>query len=1161
MVILQAVLDQLEKAKVFQPLGDRRSPLVVADSGFAPALVSLARTLPNSARLCVVVPTDAGANALRDDLLPFQDVVSSSVLGGWDTFAFERVSPRIETMGTRLRGLWLLANRDAMAERREILLLSSRALAQRFNPEWLAYEPIAIATGQTLDLDRLVAKLVKFGYRREYQVESIGEFAVRGSILDLFPSDRNSAVRIDLFGDEVDRLMEFSLSDQRSSDRIESLTIHPAREFRATSAERSHAAGLHSEIPNLEAVFFKISEGEFFEGMESWAPFFPDVSASITSLLRPDDILMMSEPARVTERIGALIEEEEALLKTLGPTWGIDPSDFEPISLFLKPDELLKDLSCDMISRSPLAGGPSEVRLDIDRISLIDRREESIVAAIRADQRSNLTVLVSADSISMANRIIGSLKDAGVAAMAIKDRTQFDSFLAMAQSRRPVGCFISSLEVGFSSSSARLSLYAPFDLTGRRQKKNTQLQSGRAVAALFENLAPGGYVVHDFHGVGRYLQMVRREVAGVERDYLEIEYRDKSKLFLPTDQMGVITPYSGGEKPALSKLGGHEWQKTKAKVKKTVERIAQELVLLYQKRLSARGIPHLEDTPWQSEMEDLFPYSLTKDQVRAISEVKSDMESDRPMDRLICGDVGFGKTEVAIRAAFKAVQSGRQVAILVPTTLLAHQHHLTFSERFAQFPIRVEVVSRFLGAGEVKEVLSGVANGSVDVVIGTHRLLSKDVKFARLGLLVVDEEQRFGVNHKEAVKRLALDVDILTLTATPIPRTLEMSLTGLRDLSLLSTPPGSRQPILTYVGGYDEAAVTEALRRELLREGQVFFVHNRVMDIETVATRLRALVPEARIAVAHGQMEESELERVVDEFWEGRFDVLVCTTIIESGIDMPSVNTLVVDRAEFLGLGQLHQLRGRVGRGATKGYAYLFHSPDTRLTEEAYERLKTIGEAVELGAGFRIAMRDLEIRGAGNLLGQNQSGHIAAVGYDLYVKMVKDAIAYLNGEQVKVAIEVRVDLPVTATIPQSYIAREDLRLEIYKELADCDDDEAIAELLVGLGDRFGPVPFETLELATVTKIRNRAARLKATEVRSQFLGNGPRRRVRLIVTGMYPPASVMVNFQRRFKKVHFHDFSQTLTLETNGPGSPTELALDVLDLVIARANPNSVDAG
>ena len=584
------------------------------------------------------------------------------------------------------------------------------------------------------------------------------------------------------------------------------------------------------------------------------------------------------------------------------------------------------------------------------------------------------------------------------------------------------------------------------------------------------------------HGVGKYEGMVKRSIGGVERDYLLLAYKGGDRLYVPSDQIDTIRQYVGGETPVLHRLGGADFAKSKSRVKSAVREIAQELVVLYQKRVTAHGHAFSPDTPWQHAMEDAFPFVETPDQRKAIDEIKADMEREYPMDRLVCGDVGFGKTEVAVRAAFKAIQDGKQVAVLVPTTLLASQHGNTFAERFAGYPIRVETLSRFLTQGEANKVVAGLENGEVDCVIGTHRLLASGVKFKNLGLLVVDEEQRFGVHHKEAMKHLKTNVDVLTLSATPIPRTLEMSLVGIRDLSLLQTPPADRQPILTFVGEYDERVAVEAIRRELLREGQVFWVHNRVQSIEECASRLRELVPEARIAVAHGQMDEGTLEQIVVDFWDGNYDVLVCTTIIESGIDMPTVNTLVVERADLLGLGQMHQLRGRVGRSGQRAYAYLFHPRDKALTEDAYERLRTIGESTDLGSGFKIAMRDLEIRGAGNLLGEAQSGHIAAVGYDLYCQMVTEAVGEMKGEPIEQPSEIKIDVPTDAFLPTDYVPKEALRLEAYRRLATVTTNAEVDDILKEWLDRYGPVPLPAQMLLAVGRLRAECHRIGLREV-------------------------------------------------------------------------------
>ncbi len=576
--------------------------------------------------------------------------------------------------------------------------------------------------------------------------------------------------------------------------------------------------------------------------------------------------------------------------------------------------------------------------------------------------------------------------------------------------------------------------------------------------------------------------MVHRAVAGSERDYLVLEYAQGDRLFVPTDQVGMVSAYQGGEQPRLHRLGGTDWARTTARVKRAVRDMAGELVRLYSVRMSVPGHAFAPDTPWQRELEDAFPFEETRDQLAAIVEVKRDMESPRPMDRLLCGDVGYGKTEVAVRAAFKAVMDGRQVAVLVPTTLLAEQHLVTFSERFAPFPVKVAMLSRFLSRAEQRRVVEEVAAGRVDVVIGTHRLLSSDVRFSRLGLVIVDEEQRFGVAHKEQLKRLRASVDVLTMTATPIPRTLEMALTGIRDMSVVDTPPEDRQPVLTYVGPYEEGMAVGAVRRELLREGQVFWVHDRVATIDRAAARLRAALPEARIAVAHGRMEERDLERVMMRFWDREADVLVCTTIIESGLDVPSANTLVVDRADRLGLSQLYQLRGRVGRSAERAFAYFFFPPVAHLTPEAHERLTTIARHTQLGSGFKIALRDLEIRGAGNLLGAEQHGHIAAVGFETYARLLRESVAELTGRPLPEEREVKIDLPVRAFVPIGWLAQEALRLELYRRVATAPDHGALDRVRAEAEDRYGRLPPEVETLLAVASLRITCARLGVEEV-------------------------------------------------------------------------------
>ncbi|HQZ15127.1 MAG TPA: transcription-repair coupling factor, partial [Acidimicrobiia bacterium] len=610
---------------------------------------------------------------------------------------------------------------------------------------------------------------------------------------------------------------------------------------------------------------------------------------------------------------------------------------------------------------------------------------EELARRLKAHSTKDMLTILVSDSIAGAERMASQLGDQGL------ELVYADVIPSLSNQSSQVFSTVADIEHGVVCSTLGVSIITDHELSGHRHVRRNSRGSRRSVEA-YDDLSTGDYVVHHHHGVGVFEGLETKTMVGVTREYLILSFKGSDKLFVPSDQVGLVRKYIGSDKPALNRLGGADFEKARSSVRSQVNLVAQELIVLYRKRINAKGFAFSPDTAWQLEMEDLFPFELTKDQKNTVEDVKRDMELDHPMDRLVCGDVGFGKTEVALRAAFKATQDSKQVAVLVPTTLLATQHGHTFEQRFSSFGLRVEVLSRFKTVKEQIKIIDGIKDGSVDVIIGTHRLLSQDVSFKNLGLLIVDEEQRFGVNHKESIKKMSVNVDILTLTATPIPRTLEMSLTGIRDMSMITTPPADRQPILTYVHEYDERAVAEAIRRELLREGQVFFIHNRVKDLEHVADSIRDLVPEAKVVTAHGQMSENKLETVVNDFYDHKYDVLIATTIVESGLDLPAVNTLIVDRADALGLAQLYQLRGRVGRRGQRAYAYLFSPKNRALSHEAYERLKTIGEFTELGSGFKIAMRDLEIRGAGSLLGDVQSGHIAAVGFDMYCEMVTQAI-------------------------------------------------------------------------------------------------------------------------------------------------------------------------
>jgi transcription-repair coupling factor (superfamily II helicase) len=1047
-------------------LGEPDARLAIVEVARSISIAALSH-LSSASPLVVACPTGSMAGQLADDLAQYVGRDDVVLYPAWETLPFERVSPAVETMGRRLELLWRL--RDPARSPR-IVVAGVRALLQRLGPGATSVEPIVIRPNDVVDPDDLAARLVEFGYRREELVEHRGEFARRGAIVDVYPSTADAPIRIDLWGDEVDRLTTFAVNDQRSVADLTEALVFPARELVPDDAVRRRAAELVGAEPWGREHWERLAEGAHFDGMESWVPWLADSNTLLTDVLPARAKVVLVEPRRMRDRAADLLAEEADLARALASTWARDPSKEFP-RLHADADSLLAGSravwtidSSPESPTTPLVEATGWGPIGGDGSGLSDRLVDLIGKGHR--------VVVAADGPGSATRLREILLERGLD-FPIRDTA----------SDRPGGSIVvAPLHRGCALPSAKVSIVAEADLTGRRRAHRAARPRRRDGTSTFEDLKPGNYVVHHTHGVGKYEGMVKRTIGGVERDYLLVAYKGGDKLYVPSDQIDTLRQYVGGEAPSLHRLGGGDFAKSKSRVRSAVREIAQELVVLYQKRVNATGHAFGEDTPWQHEMEDAFPYVETPDQRTALTDIKADMERPYPMDRLLCGDVGFGKTEVAVRAAFKAIQDGKQVAVLAPTTLLATQHGNTFADRFAGYPIRVEVLSRFLTAGEAKRVIAGLRSGEVDCVIGTHRLLANDIGFKDLGLLVVDEEQRFGVQHKEQIKQLRTNVDVLTLSATPIPRTLEMSLVGIRDLSLLQTPPADRQPILTYVGEYDERVAIEAIRRELLREGQVFWVHNRVQSIETAAARLRQLVPEARIAVAHGQMDEGSLEQVVVDFWEGNFDVLVCTTIIESGIDMPTVNTLVVERADLLGLGQLHQLRGRVGRSGSRAYAYLFHPKDRVLSEEAYERLKTIGEATELGSGFKIAMRDLEIRGAGNLLGESQSGHIAAVGYDLYCQMVTEAVAEMKGEPVAAPSELKLDVPSDAHLPTDYVTKEELRLEAYRRLADVTTGAQVDDIRTEWEDRYGPLPAPAEALLTVARLRAECHRLGVTDL-------------------------------------------------------------------------------
>jgi transcription-repair coupling factor (superfamily II helicase) len=1076
-----------------------------------------------------------------------------ALLPAWETLPFERVSPEVGTMGRRLAVLWHLLG-DAPTSP-QVVVAPIRAVLQRLAPFDDAARPLVVTPGARLDAEETVARLVAAGYRREHQVEHRGELAVRGGIIDVFPSTADRPVRIDLFGDEVDRLTAFEVADQRSVGDLAAVTLFGCRELVDSPAIRARAAALMETEPWGRSQWERLAAGESFDGMESWLPWLHPEERILTDLLPPQAQVVLVEPRRLRDRAVELHTEEGALAESLAVTWSFVPRpDAEPGEepheriprLHLGFERLLGQSPAGVLSLTPTPERPGAAAVTVRGFEPVAGDSTRLARQVNELVADGYSVTLCAGTAAGAQRLSDVLSQEGISAP-----------VASAADTRPGARVVAApIDLGFALPALKLAVLSEADVTGRRVPHRRARPRARPTDGFFDDLAPGNYVVHRQHGVARFGGVTSRTIGGTTRDYLVLEYRGQDRLYLPVDQIEAVTPYSGGETPTLSKMGGADWQRAKARARAAASEIAEELVQLYRTRLSIAGHAFPPDTPWQNELESSFPFVETADQLRAINDVKADMEEARPMDRLVCGDVGFGKTEVAVRAVFKAVQDGKQAAVLVPTTLLASQHAQTFADRYAGYPVRVELLSRFLSTAQARKVVEGLRDGSVDVVIGTHRLLGQDIAFKDLGLLVVDEEQRFGVSHKEAVKRMSEGVDVLTLTASPIPRTLEMALTGIRDLSMVNTPPADRRPILTHVGEFEEAAVSEAIRRELLREGQAFYVHNRVSDIDAVARRVRALVPEARVAIAHGQMDEGSLEQVVLDFWHRESDVLVCTTIIESGIDMPSVNTLVVDRADLLGLGQLHQIRGRVGRSNQRAYAYLFHPSDRVLTEQAYERLRTVGEHTELGSGFKIAMRDLEIRGAGNLLGSDQSGHIAAVGYDLYVQLVAEAVAEARGEPRPAVPTVSLDVPGDANLPTHYVSAEDARLEAYRRLAGTLTENDVEDVAAEWVDRFGPLPPPAEGLIALARLRVECLRAGIGEISVTGPRVGGTREPRAKLSPLRLAASAQVRLRRLVPGAQYREDTHQLLV----PLDPKERAADALLALLRELSLPSVPA-
>ncbi len=1017
-----------------QDLETGQSPIVyheMGDASKAHVVYGLVEDLERHA--LVVTHSDDQAKKIYGDLSYFLGQKVGYLPAEPTLFYFvEAYSPEISI--ERLRIL-----RALEAGEKKVLVVSIQALMKKLPPKdefsegWKSFE-----VGQIIGMEEFQDCLIQNGYERVEEVESPGQYNVRGGIVDVYPMAQESPYRVEFFDDEIDSIRSFDPLSQRSIDKVERFTLSPTREA--------------------------------FNGPSSYD--------SLLEYFPQDPLIFLDQPHRIKEKYDGVVLEFQEDFKGLLEKGEVKPDQWDVFFDYhtLTQGMEQKDLCIfQALLRRSDPFRPKRIYSFTSRsMHPFHGKLELLADEIKQWRRRNYSVIILAQSEGKAKKLVDELTNLQIPAVFSKDfyREIHGGEVLVLEG---------SLDRGVDYPDARAAIISDQEIFAqdRRRDRTPKRKRERRIQSFVE-LNIGDYVVHENHGIGIYLGLEKIQVEGVQRDYLNIKYAQGDRLFIPTDQMHLIQPYIGAENrpPKLNKLGGSEWKRAKGRVKKAIEDMTQELIELYAQRQSIQGFAFSKDTPWQRQFEEGFPFEETQDQLKAVEEIKRDMERPIAMDRLLCGDVGYGKTEVALRAAFKAVMDGKQVAILVPTTILAQQHYNTMNERFSGFPIGIGILSRFRTAAEQQQTLKDIRNGMVDIVVGTHRILQRDIQFKDLGLLIIDEEQRFGVGHKERLKQWKKNVDVLTLSATPIPRTLHMSLVGIRDMSIIEQPPEERYPVQTYVMEYNETLIRDAILREMDRGGQVYYVYNRVEDIERRAHDLKALVPEARIAIGHGQMSEHSLENTMVNFVEGQYDVLVCTTIIETGLDMPNVNTLIVTNADAMGLSQLYQLRGRVGRSSRLAYAYITYEKDRVLTEVAEKRLHAIKEFTEFGSGFKIALRDLEIRGAGNLLGAEQHGHMASVGYDLYCKMLEEAVHRAKGIPQKIQRETTLELQVDAFIPNWYIPKESQRIQMYKKMMGIQGMGELYDLQEEIEDRFGDLPNSVNNLLMISLIRSMAQELK-----------------------------------------------------------------------------------
>ncbi|WP_070001080.1 transcription-repair coupling factor [Cellulosilyticum sp. I15G10I2] len=974
-----------------------------------------------------------------------------------------------------------------------VVIIPIEALLNPLSPQsvWKAHIR-EIKVGDTIDIEKLRAYLIQIGYERVARVEAVGQFAIRGGIIDIYTSIAGEPYRIELWDDEVDSIRGFNVQTQRSIGKIEVVRIVPNQEIifpldllkqaipEIKAELKKVSAKLMEEGKKESAKTIQMQVKEAIEqiqndisprGLELYVPYTDMEVVSILDYINKDAILYIDEPVKIKKRsMTTLLEYQESMKDRL--EYGhIMPRQIE---LIFEYEDIIKKI--ERFTSLLLMNFDTEVKevdiaytlpLKVYENTAVYKSVDLLEKDIRTWKNNGKGIIILSGIKAKAQRLYNELEERSLT-------TTYTEQVLYPVQKGQVIVTKGSLQKGFMYEDIDFYIIADKDLFGKdkKSKKTKKKYQGTKIESFLE-LTPGDYVVHELHGIGIFKGIEQIVLEGISRDNLKIEYADNNTLYVNINQMDMVQKYIGaeGKTPKLNKIGGVEWKKSKAKVKKAIKDIAKDLIKLYGERQHTRGFVYEQDTLWQNEFEEMFPYEETSDQIEAIEDVKGDMESDKVMDRLICGDVGYGKTEVAIRAAFKAVQNNKQVAYLVPTTILAQQHYNRFAERMADYPIQVEPLSRFRTPKQIKDTLQKLAKGQVDIIIGTHRLLSKDVRFKDLGLVIIDEEQRFGVTHKEKLKQLRTEVDVMTLTATPIPRTLHMSLIGIRDMSVLEEAPLERKPVQTYVIEYSEDFIKDAINRELVRNGQVYFLHNQVKDIDEKAQRIQKLIPHARVSFAHGQMNERELEKIMLAFINGEIDVLVCTTIVETGLDISNVNTIIINNADQMGLSQLYQLRGRVGRSNKMGYAYLMYQKNKVLKEIAEKRLQAIKQFTELGAGFKIAMRDLEIRGAGNLLGAQQHGHMDTIGYDLYCKMLSQVVSEERGEKIEEDFETTIEIKIDAYIPSTYIQDEIQKLDIYKKIASIQTEADYFDIQEEIEDRYGTLPYMVQNLLDIALIK------------------------------------------------------------------------------------------